>query len=129
MNRPNYWIVPLISHAGLQATRLQYDHLPPHARGGTKEISNMLVTKTACNNRRCNLVICFASRARGVARHDLKNPPPHAGAVTDTFRVSILQPRRANHPHRDGDAEGEFHGRGDDAADESSSSGASGNGG
>ena len=44
-------------HAGFQAMWLQYDHLLPHARGGTNELSNMLVTCAPCNNGRCNLIL------------------------------------------------------------------------
>ena len=31
-------------HAGFQALWLQYDHLVPHARGGTNAPDNMLIT-------------------------------------------------------------------------------------
>lgn len=44
-------------HAGFQAMMLQYDHLLPHARGGTNEPSNMLVTCAPCNNGRSNLTL------------------------------------------------------------------------
>jgi 5-methylcytosine-specific restriction endonuclease McrA len=44
-------------HAGFQAMWLQYDHLLPHARGGTNEIGNMLVTCAPCNNGRSNLTL------------------------------------------------------------------------
>jgi 5-methylcytosine-specific restriction endonuclease McrA len=44
-------------HAAFQAMHLQYDHLLPHARGGTNELSNMLVTCAPCNNGRSNLTL------------------------------------------------------------------------
>uniref|UniRef100_UPI0035A84FCD HNH endonuclease n=1 Tax=Mesorhizobium sp. LHD-90 TaxID=3071414 RepID=UPI0035A84FCD len=44
-------------HAGFQALWLQYDHLIPHARGGTNEPSNMVVTCAPCNNGRSNLTL------------------------------------------------------------------------
>jgi hypothetical protein len=44
-------------HAGLQAMWLQYDHLLPHARGGSSELSNMVVTCAPCNNGRSNLTL------------------------------------------------------------------------
>ena len=44
-------------HAGFQALWLQYDHLLPHARGGTNELSNMIVTCAPCNNGRSNLTL------------------------------------------------------------------------
>lgn len=44
-------------HAALQAMWLQYGHLIPHARGGTNEHHNMIVTCAPCNNGRCNLTV------------------------------------------------------------------------
>jgi 5-methylcytosine-specific restriction endonuclease McrA len=44
-------------HSGFQAMWLQYDHLLPHARGGSNELSNMLVTCAPCNNGRSNLTL------------------------------------------------------------------------
>jgi 5-methylcytosine-specific restriction endonuclease McrA len=44
-------------HAGFQSLWLQFDHLIPHARGGTNEIGNMLVTCAPCNNGRSNLTL------------------------------------------------------------------------
>lgn len=36
-------------HAGLQALWLQYDHVVPHARGGTNDLENVVVTCAPCN--------------------------------------------------------------------------------
>lgn len=36
-------------HAALQAMWAQYDHILPHSRGGTSELSNMVVTCAPCN--------------------------------------------------------------------------------
>ena len=44
-------------HAGFQAMWLQYDHIMPHARGGTNELHNMLATCAPCNNGRSNLTL------------------------------------------------------------------------
>jgi hypothetical protein len=44
-------------HAGFQALWLQYDHLLPHARGGSNELNNMVVTCAPCNNGRSNLTL------------------------------------------------------------------------
>jgi hypothetical protein len=44
-------------HAGLQALWLQYDHLLPHARGGSNDFANMIVTCAPCNNGRSNLTL------------------------------------------------------------------------
>ncbi len=44
-------------HAGFQAMWLQFDHLLPHARGGTNEQDNLLVTCAPCNYGRSNLTL------------------------------------------------------------------------
>lgn len=44
-------------HAGFQAMWLQPDHIIPHARGGTNELSNMIVTCAPCNCGRSNLTL------------------------------------------------------------------------
>lgn len=36
-------------HAGMQALWLQYDHVVPHARGGTNDLSNVVITCAPCN--------------------------------------------------------------------------------
>ncbi len=36
-------------HAGLQALWLQYDHVVPHASGGTNDLSNLVITCAPCN--------------------------------------------------------------------------------
>ena len=36
-------------HAALQAMWLQYDHVIPHARGGTNSLSNLVITCAPCN--------------------------------------------------------------------------------
>lgn len=45
------------NHAAFQAMDLHYDHLLPHARGGTNEMSNMLVTCAPCNCGRDSLTL------------------------------------------------------------------------
>ena len=44
-------------HAGFQAMWLQYDHILPHARGGTHDLNNILVTCAPCNNGHSNLTL------------------------------------------------------------------------
>jgi 5-methylcytosine-specific restriction endonuclease McrA len=44
-------------HAAFQAMDLHYDHLLPHARGGSNEMDNMLVTCAPCNCGRDNLTL------------------------------------------------------------------------
>jgi 5-methylcytosine-specific restriction endonuclease McrA len=39
-------------HAAFQAMWAQYDHVIPHARGGTNELSNLVVTCAPCNYAR-----------------------------------------------------------------------------
>lgn len=44
-------------HAGFQALWVQYDHILPHARGGTNSIDNMVITCTACNFGRMDFTL------------------------------------------------------------------------
>jgi 5-methylcytosine-specific restriction endonuclease McrA len=44
-------------HAAFHALWLQYDHLIPHSRGGTNDLSNMLVTCAPCNYGRWHLTL------------------------------------------------------------------------
>ncbi|BDA86775.1 hypothetical protein Sa4125_43170 [Aureimonas sp. SA4125] len=44
-------------HAAFQGMWLQYDHLLPHARGGTNELANLVVSCAPCNNGRANLTL------------------------------------------------------------------------
>ncbi|PLT20484.1 HNH endonuclease [Ralstonia mannitolilytica] len=41
-------------HAAFQAMWVQYDHVIPHARGGTNDSDNMLITCAPCNYGRMN---------------------------------------------------------------------------
>lgn len=44
-------------HAAFQAMWLQYDHLLPHAWGGTNDMENIVVTCAPCNFGRMNLTL------------------------------------------------------------------------
>lgn len=44
-------------HAAFQAMWLQYDHLLPHARGGTNDLENMVITCAPCNYARMNYTL------------------------------------------------------------------------
>lgn len=44
-------------HAAFQAMWLQYDHVLPHARGGTNEPSNLVITCAPCNYGRMNYTL------------------------------------------------------------------------
>jgi hypothetical protein len=57
-------------HAAFQALWVQYDHLLPHARGGTNDLTNMLVTCGPCNFGRNNLTLEEA----GLADPRLREP-------------------------------------------------------
>ena len=41
-------------HAAFQAMWVQYDHLLPHARGGSNDLQNMVITCAPCNYGRCS---------------------------------------------------------------------------
>ena len=41
-------------HAAFQAMWLQYDHILPHARGGTNDLENIVITCAPCNYARMN---------------------------------------------------------------------------
>jgi hypothetical protein len=57
-------------HAAFQAMWLQYDHIIPHARGGTNDADNIIVTCAPCNNGRSNLTLEEA----GVTDPRLRSP-------------------------------------------------------
>ena len=44
-------------HAGFQAMWLQYDHVLPHARGGTNDLGNIVITCGPCNFGRCDHLV------------------------------------------------------------------------
>lgn len=61
-------------HAGFQAMWLQFDHLVPHSRGGTSELSNVLITCAPCNYGRFHYL---------VEELDLINPFDRQPVTTD----------------------------------------------
>lgn len=44
-------------HAGFQLLWLQYDHVLPHARGGTNDLSNIVITCAPCNYGRSDSLV------------------------------------------------------------------------
>ena len=44
-------------HAAFQAMWVNYDHVLPHARGGTSELNNVVITCAPCNYARWNYVL------------------------------------------------------------------------
>lgn len=57
-------------HAAFQAMWAQYDHILPHARGGTNELDNMVITCAPCNFGRMNYTLDEV----GIAHPDLSLP-------------------------------------------------------
>lgn len=47
----------IAQHAALQAMWVQYDHVLPHARGGTNKLDNILVVCAPCNFGRMNFTL------------------------------------------------------------------------
>jgi hypothetical protein len=60
-------------HAGFQCMWAQYDHVVPHARGGTNDISNLVVTCAPCNYGRMNYTL------REAGLQDPRCHPPRVG--------------------------------------------------
>ena len=61
-------------HAAFQALWLQYDHLVPHARGGTNAPNNMLITCAPCNYGRWHLTIAEVGLADPRERAPVRSP-------------------------------------------------------
>lgn len=57
-------------HAAFQAMWVQYDHLVPHARGGSNDLENLVITCAPCNFARMNY--CLAEI--GLADRRLRQP-------------------------------------------------------
>lgn len=70
-------------HSGFQALWLTYDHLLPHARGGSSDLENMLVTCQPCNCGRSNLTLDEV----GLADPRLREPIRSAWDGIERFRV------------------------------------------
>jgi hypothetical protein len=47
----------LSQHAAFQALWVQYDHILPHARGGSNDLQNMVIACAACNFGRMNYTL------------------------------------------------------------------------
>lgn len=47
----------ITQHAAFQALWVQYDHILPHARGGTNDLENMVIACAACNFGRMNYTL------------------------------------------------------------------------
>jgi hypothetical protein len=57
-----------LQHAAFQALWAQYDHLIPHARGGTSELDNLVLTCAACNYGRGNFTLAEVGLIDPMAR-------------------------------------------------------------
>ena len=62
---------------------LHYDHLLPHARGGTNDFENMLVTCAPCNCGRDNLTL----EEVGLSDPRLREPVRSAWDGLERFRL------------------------------------------
>ena len=63
----------LEQHAALQCMWAQYDHVVPHARGGSNDSSNLVVTCAPCNYGRMKYTL------KEAGLEDPRNYPPRAG--------------------------------------------------
>jgi 5-methylcytosine-specific restriction endonuclease McrA len=60
-------------HAAFQAIDLHYDHVLPHARGGTNDFDNMLVSCAPCNCGRDKLTLEEAGLADPRTREPIRS--------------------------------------------------------
>ena len=77
----------LEQHAAFQCMWAQYDHVVPHARGGSNDISNLVVTCAPCNYGRMNYTLSEAGL------QDPRNHPPRIGPWTGLQEVLPSSPR------------------------------------
>lgn len=47
----------VLQHAAFQAMWLQYDHIVPHAKGGTNDLDNLVITCAPCNFGRSSFTL------------------------------------------------------------------------
>ena len=69
-------------HAAFQAMWAQYDHLLPHARGGTNDLENLVLTCAPCNFGRAGYTLAEV----GVADPTLRLPTASAWDGLKRFR-------------------------------------------
>lgn len=69
-------------HAAFQALWLQFDHIVPHARGGTSELENLVVTCAPCNYGRSNLTLAEV----GLSDPREREPSPSSWDGLERFR-------------------------------------------
>ncbi|MCO5411113.1 HNH endonuclease [Ralstonia mojiangensis] len=60
-------------HAAFQAMWVQYDHVIPHARGGTNDADNMLITCAPCNYGRMNYTFAEVGLTDPRTRHPIQS--------------------------------------------------------
>ena len=61
-------------HASFQAMWAQYDHLLPHARGGTSDLENMVITCAPCNYGRTDCTLEEVGLADPRLREPVSSP-------------------------------------------------------
>ncbi len=74
-------------HAAFQCMWAQYDHVLPHARGGSSNIDNLVVTCAPCNYGRMNYTLSESGL------HDPRDQPARIGAWTGLEEVLQLSRR------------------------------------
>lgn len=63
----------LSQHAAFQAMWVQYDHLLPHAKGGTNELDNLVITCAPCNFARMDWTLDEVGISNPFLREPIKS--------------------------------------------------------
>ncbi len=71
-------------HAAFQAMWVQYDHIVPHARGGTNDLENIVVACSACNYGRMSYLL----EEVGISDPRLRDPVQSSWAGLERFLSS-----------------------------------------
>jgi hypothetical protein len=80
-----------MQHAAFQAMWAQYDHIIPHARGGNKDLKNIVVTCAPCNFGRMN----YTLEEVGLADPRMREP---IRSTWDGLERLLRQPQRKAFP-------------------------------
>jgi len=66
-------------HAAFQALGLQYDHLIPHSRGGSTDLSNLVITCAPCNYGRGSYTVEEVGLNNPLLREPIGSGPVGSG--------------------------------------------------
>ncbi|MDB5987700.1 MAG: endonuclease [Nevskia sp.] len=81
----------ITQHAAFQSMWAQYDHIVPHARGGTNDLNNVVVTCAACNFGRMNYLL----EEVGLSDPRLREPIRSSWDGLERFRaIPLRKPTR-----------------------------------